>query len=52
MKALSETFELQSILFTQLPLGLCQQNMLYGQKQIQSLFGGLGFKSQAVFAGN
>lgn len=52
MKAVSETFELQIISFNQLPLSLCQQFMLHGQKQIQSLFGGLGFKSQAAFAGN
>ena len=48
MKAVSKTFELQTLRLPQLPLGLpLQLDMLQGQ--IQGMFNGFGFMGQATF---
>ena len=50
MKAVSKTFELQTLRLPQLPLGLPLQGfMLQGLRQIQGMFNGLGFMCQATF---
>lgn len=49
MKAVSNTFRLQTLFrLTQLPLGLPQQ-LFMPQGQIQRLFNGLGFMCLATF---
>lgn len=48
MKAVSNTFELQTLQLSQLPLGLPLQLFML-QGQIQGMFNGLGFMGQAAF---
>ena len=48
MKAVSNTFELQTLQLPQLPLGLPLQLFML-QGQIQGMFNGLGFMGQAAF---
>ena len=49
MKAVSNTFRLQTLFrLPQLPLGLPQQLFML-QGQIQGMFNGLGFMGQAAF---
>ena len=48
MKAVSNTFELQTLQRPQLPLGLPLQLFML-QGQIQGMFNGLGFMGQAAF---
>lgn len=50
MKAVSNTFKLQTLTMSQLPLGLDLQFYLQQSfKQIQGMFYGLGFMCQAAF---
>lgn len=50
MKTVSKTFELQTLKLPQLPLGLPLQGFMpQGLRQIQGMFNGLGFMSQAAF---
>ena len=48
MKTVSKTFELKTLKLPQLPLGLPLQDFML-QGQIQGMFNGLGFMSQAAF---
>ena len=48
MKAVSKTFELQTLRLPQLPLWLPMQNFML-QGQIQGMFNGFGFMGQATF---
>ena len=48
MKAVSKTFELQTLRLPQLPLGLLLQGFML-QGQIQGMFYGFGFMGQAAF---
>ena len=48
MKAVSNTFELQTLQLPQLPLGLPLQLFML-QGQIQGMFNGFGFMGQATF---
>ena len=48
MKAVSKTFELQTLKLPQLPLGFPLQGFML-QGQIQGMFNGLGFMCQAAF---
>lgn len=48
MKAVSKTFELQTLQLPQLPLGLPLQLFML-QGQIQGMFNGLGFIGQSTF---
>ena len=48
MKAVSNTFELQTLQLPQLPLGLPLQLFML-QGQIQGMFNGVGFMGQAAF---
>ena len=48
MKAVSKTFELQTLRLPQLPLGLPLQGFML-QGQIQGMFNGFGFMGQATF---
>lgn len=48
MKAVSKTFELQTLKLSQLPLGLPLQLFML-QGQIQGMFNGFGFMGQAAF---
>ena len=48
MKAVSNTFELQTLQLPQFPLGLPLQLFML-QGQIQGMFNGLGFMGQAAF---
>lgn len=50
MKAVSNTFKLQTLTQTQFPLGFpVQFFMPQGQVQVQGMFDGLGFIGQAAF---
>ena len=48
MKAVSKTFELQTLRLPQLPLGFPLQLFML-QGQIQGMFNGLGFIGQSTF---
>lgn len=48
MKAVSNTFELQTLQLPQLPLGFPLQLFML-QGQIQGMFNGLGFIDQSTF---
>lgn len=48
MKAVSNTFELQTLQLPQLPLGFPLQLFML-QGQIQGMFNGLGFIGQSTF---
>ena len=48
MKAVSKTFELQTLRLSQLTLGLPLQSFML-QGQIQGMFNGFGFMCQATF---
>lgn len=48
MKAVSKTFELQTLKLSQLPFGLPLQLFML-QGQIQGMFNGFGFMGQAAF---
>lgn len=48
MKAVSKTFELQTLKLSQLPLGLPLQLFML-QGQIQGMFNDFGFMGQAAF---
>ena len=48
MKAVSNTFKLQTLQLPQLPLGL-PQGLFMLQGQIQEMFNGFGFMGQATF---